>query len=91
MDGYTPTIALPTGTSSGRTTVEEEKVFFLHGSAPVYYPAPGGGTYCNSATCTHRHPDTLAGRHDAEACGARLARIIETGRLPRWATLSNPI
>lgn len=86
-----PTTPLPTGTTSGRTSVEEEKVFFLHGSAPVYYPAPGGATFCNNATCTHRHPDTNAGRDDAEQCGARLARIIASGRLPRWATLSNPI
>jgi hypothetical protein len=82
---------LPTGTSSGRTNVEYEKVYVLHATAPVYYPAPNGATYCNTATCTHKHSDTDAGRIATEECAARLARIIATGRLPLWATLSNPI
>lgn len=82
---------LPANTTSGRNQTQYEKIFVLHGSAPVYYPAPGGGTYCNHATCTHNHPDSEAGRNAARECGERLARIIESGRLPKWATLSNPI
>lgn len=85
------TTTLPAGTTSGRTNVETETVYVFHACAPVYYPAPGGGTYCNHATCTHNHQDTLAGHEAAEECAARLARIIESGRLPSWATLSNPL
>ena len=82
---------LPENTTSGSTRVVTETVFVYHGSAPVYYPAPGGATYCNTATCTHKHPDTTEGARAAEACSDRLARIIESGRLPDWATLSNPL
>lgn len=82
---------LPTNTTSGMTNVEVEKVFYLHGSAPVYYPAPGGGTYCNSARCTHRHPDTREGSEAARQCSDKLARIISSGRLPAWAELTAPI
>ena len=84
---------LPAGTTSGsygtRPTPETRTVY--HGSAPVYYPAPGGGSFCNTATCTHDHPDTTEGYAAAEECSARLARIIESGRLPKWATLAMPI
>lgn len=78
---------LPAGTTSGTTRVESEVVYIYHGTAPVYYPAPGGGTYCNTATCVHDH-ETPA---PAEACSETLARVIASGRLPKWATLSNPI
>jgi len=78
---------LPSGTTSGRIDPQTEMVPVFHGGAPVYYPAPGGGSYCNFATCTHDHKTP----GQAEECSERLARIIFTGRLPQWATLSNPI
>ena len=82
---------LPTGTTSGRTSVESEVVYVLHGSAPVYFPAPEGGQYCNTATCTHTHPDTREGKEAAVECSERLARIIASGRLPKWASLAQPL
>jgi hypothetical protein len=82
---------LPQNASSGRTTVEYEKRYVLHAEAPVYYPAPDGATYTNSATCKHDHPDTDKGREATEECAARLARIIGSGRLPDWATLTYPL
>lgn len=89
--GYTPTSALPAGTTSGRTNIEFEKVYVLHATAPAYYPAPDGGSYYNTATCIHAHPDTQKGKEAAEECAERLARIIATGRLPKWATLAYPL
>ena len=82
---------LPENTTSGQTRVEYVPVLVLHATAPVYHPAPEGGSYCNTATCTHDHPDTPTGRRVAEECAARLARIIESGRLPEWATLAYPV
>lgn len=86
-------LELPAGatTGAGASPIEVETIYVLHASAPVYYPAPDGATYCNQATCTHAHPDTPAGREAAEACGESLRRIIRSGRLPKWATLASPI
>lgn len=83
--------ALPTGTTSGMTQRQTETRYVFHGWAPVYYPAPNGGSYCNGATCTHDHPDTEKGIRESEECAERLARIIATGRLPQWAKLDAPI
>lgn len=83
---------LPAGTTSGRgLEVEYEKVFVLHATVNVYHPAPDGASYTNTATCTHRHPDTEKGRADTEGCAASLRRIIDSGRLPKWATLTYPL
>lgn len=82
---------LPENTTTGFTKVEAEKRYVHHASAPVYYPAPGGGVYCNAAVCTHDHPDTNEGYTAAEECAERLARIIAQGRLPKWATLVSPL
>lgn len=66
---------------------ETETRYVYHASAGVYYPAPDGATYTNSATCTHDHLDW----RDAEDCAQRLVRIINSGRVPKWATLTYPI
>lgn len=79
-------------TSSTFTQVDTETRHVYHATAPVYYPAPGGATYVNSATCTHDHPDTREGWQAAQECATRLARIIQRDkRIPKWATLALPI
>jgi len=83
---------LPAGTTTGRTSIEYKPVYILHAEAPVYYPAEDGlGSYCNTAVCTHQHPDTAQGKASADRCAARLARMIAKGTLPAWARLTNPI
>lgn len=82
---------LPAGTQSGSSTTHVETVYYLHAEVNVYYPAPGGGSYCNYAVCEHRHPDTREGVEQMEECAARLQRIIDSGRLPKWATLTHPV
>lgn len=82
---------LPEGTTSGMTTTDWERRYVLHATAPVYYPAPDGASYCNNATCTHDHPDTEAGLEQTKQCAERLARIIRSGRLPVWAKLQYPL
>ncbi len=82
---------LPENTTSSQSYYEVEIVRYYHATVPVYYPAPDGGSYCNTATCTHRHADKVGGFAEITECGERLAGIIATGRLPKWATLSDPI
>jgi hypothetical protein len=91
MSGYAPTTALPTGTTSGQTKTEYERIYVLHASVPVYSPAPGGGDYCTTATCIHNHADTVKGRMAAKDCADRLARFVAKGRLPQWARLAAPL
>lgn len=77
--------------ASGYHQTQWERRYVLHAEVPFYIPAPGGGQFCNTAVCTHDHPDTEEGVVITRECAARLARIINSGRLPDWAKAVNPL
>lgn len=66
---------------------DEVIVRYYRATVDVYLPGPEGSSYCHTATCTHNHggKDVI---DELDDCRARLARIIQSGRVPSWAKLS---
>lgn len=73
------------GAHSGRYSTTT--VTYYHAEVGVYTPAPSGGSYVQTAVCSHNHtgPNVV---DELDECRARLARIINREhRVPKWATL----
>lgn len=62
-------------------------ITYYHAEVGVYTPAPGGGSYCYTARCTHNHTGADV-TEQLDLCRSKLARIIDREhRVPKWATL----
>jgi ATP sulfurylase len=77
------THTLPADAYAAPASYSTSTVTYLHATVTVYTPCPDGGSYVQTAECTHNHATSDAVR----ACGEKLRGILSRGRVPAWAQL----